>query len=1653
MAFIISVYSEEAFKEILLPALNNADSSVILYKDVFRLKEDLVLPMEVMDHRWRFLYSPDYKIQKEGQDYIGRVIQNRDVLNLTLREGKRLSLLVKETRNSFAVFEKYRLDGIRRLTIGKLPENDIQYNSFDMVSKRHALLERDEKGWCIKDQNSANGVFVNYLRMGTIKSLQFGDLISIMGLNMIFLGDILAIDTSVENLRIKEDILLPLPAPERENRRPAGRSSGEENHYFHRVPRNMEPLAEGTMEIDPPPSPGKTAARSALLTVGPSLTMALPMLLGCAMTIYASRASGGSSVFMYTGLVTAVSSALVGTVWALANMKKQKQETARQEEKRRQAYGQYLDECARTLMQQYEQNGYAMQNMYPAAYACSFYDENSMYLWNRNVTHEDFLFQRLGIGEVPFQVKIGIPKKRFSVEKDLLAERPEDLKNSFAMLKDVPVGVDLKEHRLIGVIGGSGRRGAYQVAKCLILQTAANICYTDVKIALLYDQANSIEAENLKSVKWLPHVWSEDKRIRYVGDTAVDAADVLYELTAVVRKRAEEAAGNPAGRKMPKPHYLLVVTDPALLEGELIAKYVYEPREEYGLTTVILVERYEDLPNACEYIVENDGQFQGIYSVGNDSSRKQHVVFDDISGEQMENFARRLSRIEVNEIETGGEIPADLSFLDMYHVGRIEDLQVENRWMKNRTYDSMKALIGQKAGGAPCYLDVHEKYHGPHGLVAGTTGSGKSELLQTYILSLAVNYSPDDISFFIIDFKGGGMANLFAGLPHMAGQISNLSGNQIRRAMVSIKSENRRRQRLFNEHSVNNINQYTRLYKDNEASVPIPHLFIIIDEFAELKREEPDFMRELISVAQVGRSLGVHLILATQKPSGTVDDNIWSNSKFRLCLRVQDRQDSSDMLHKPDAAYLTQAGRCYLQVGNDELYELFQSGYSGAVYDDKVSGRTDLAKMVSITGRAALVGNRIRLKQKEENRRRWIELLTELTAGSEYREDIFQRLKERGIDYPDTDYNRRRVEEFTLLYEEAVQAGYGQTEKAAAYIMAEGEKRGSKLPQLKEKTQLDAIVEYLQKLAREKGYRHRFMLWLPVLPEKLYLSSLPGFSQLCFDGKTWREEKKEWELQAYVGLYDHPVNQVQLPLEVNLAAEGHHAVLGMVSSGKSTFLQTLLFSLVCRYTPEHVNIYGIDFGSRILAPFEGLAHVGGIMYENDLDKLSKFFNMILTMMKERKERFQGGNYAQYVQANGLKVPAVVIAIDQYAGFREKTKDRFEEAMVQIAREGAGYGIFLVITAAGFGSAGIPARIGDNIRTVISLEMNDKYQYREAMRTMQLSVLPEPGVKGRGLAKAGESVLEFQTALALEAEDDYERAKEMGQVFEQMNQAWKGASARPVPSIPEKPVLEEYMKLEAVRKTAGEARWLPIGYNTENADLYSIDLSRTFCYLVSGKSRTGKTNLLKVMMHTAALKESSLHVVDGSGALGKPAQELGADYITEEEGLYRTLSELVPLFRERNKMKRDALREGYEDEEIYEKMSRQVPHFFFIDDLPFFVRLVTKPKEGVGDMRGFMENITDKGRLHNVFFIAAFNQDQMQQMAGIPLYENMVRDKKGIHLGGNTAAQRMFNFDYLPYAKQGKEQKAGIGMLPSGEGAAPSVKVAVPYAGRNSGGNL
>ncbi len=1677
MSYILSIHSPKAFKSFLLPAINNTEHSIILSKDTFMLDEDVELLMEVIGGKWRFLPSSKLflKDTRSGENCTGRTITDGDIMTLVTATGANLSIMVDAIENSFRVMNKYLLAGITQITVGKGENNDIVFDNRKIISSEHAVIHTAGNQWVIEDR-SANGVFINSARLVGSRQLIFGDCISIFGLTIVFLGNVIAVGSNVASVKINEDKLKLFQAPPKTET--AGRRRAKsEKIIFRRSPRPIYKIETEPVEIESPPNPKEIEKKPIGMIIGPSMTMALPMILGCGLAIYSTMSSGrSSSAFMYTGLITAISSATLGTVWAITNLIFERKKTRAQEMHRFEAYGEYLIKCSNQIKEKYEKNLNNLNAMYRPAEECCLYSAMQPALWNRNVSHSDFMTHRLGMGDMPFQVDIQVPREKFTMINDSLAEKPAMIRDSYRMLHGVPICADFADSRIIGIIGGEKKRGAVDVMHSLVAQIATSNCYTDVKMAFLYDEGED-DSDNWDYLKWLPHVWSEDKKTRFVAKDKTEAGDVLYEITTALRIRSENRSGfaSAAAAKLDTPQYILFVSDYRLLEGELITKYIRDDNNR-DITVIFLVDSYENLPNSCTYIIQNDTSFRGAYRISDGAEDRIPVIFDYITDGQLENLARTLADIEVKETGNGGDIPSSLSFFDMYGIHRPEELDVADKWRKNRTYDSMKALVGQKAGGSDWYLDVHEKYHGPHGLVAGTTGSGKSETLQTYILSLAINYSPDDVGFFLIDYKGGGMAHLFDGLPHIIGQISNLSGNQVKRAMVSIKSENKRRQRIFNEHGVNNINLYTRMYKNNEATIAIPHMFIVIDEFAELKREEPEFMRELISVAQVGRSLGVHLILATQKPSGTVDDNIWSNSKFRLCLRVQDRQDSNDMLHRPDAAYITQAGRCYMQVGNDELFELFQSGFSGATYDEEYgNAKLDIARMISTTGKTALIGNRLMFKQKEAAKRTWIKSLMDVinaNPGMEQLGGYFNAFADAGIEYPYNEYNAARLKDMigvmAQLREDAEAVAFtqqqddgeaattlkdavsGASELTPQAIIAYAEENKIKLPEKKEKTQLDAVVEYLGHVAEEEGYKQPMQLWLPVLPPVIHMQELPDYSEdAYYNGNNWPKPAKDWNIEVPMGKFDDPVNQTQDMFSVNLSTGGHHAIIGTVVSGKSTFLQSFVYGLTSRYTPNYVNIYSIDYSAKMLSAFAKMPHVGGVILEGEDDKLAKFFNMISTILEDRKKLFKGGNYSQYVRVNGVTVPAIVICIDNYSNFKGKTDDKYGPMIMQLAKEGVSYGIFLMMTAGGFGTAEIPSRLGENLRTTICLELTDKYQYSEALHCMHIDTLPEANIKGRGLAFVGESLLEFQTALSFAAADDFSRMTAIEQLADKMRASWHGKCARPIPEIPENPVWAEFETLDDYASLAADDRHLPVAYNEVNAAAYGVDLSKTYCYLVEGKTRTGKTNFLKALMNAAASKGGRLVVFDYSGDLTGIANKLNAGagtdgdsaeiknggynitLIDSDEAAGKFFGDLIPDFKERNQKKKALEAEGKSDDEIFEEMQSFEKQYFFIANLPEFVNRAVKPEAGATNASAFVKNILEKGRLHNVFWFACYNPDESMKMAGNELGTAYISYKTGIYFGGNVSAQRILDFSYVHYSLVNQTLKPGIGMIPAG----------------------
>ena len=474
----------------------------------------------------------------------------------------------------------------------------------------------------------------------------------------------------------------------------------------------------------------------------------------------------------------------------------------------------------------------------------------------------------------------------------------------------------------------------------------------DLKIVVFTDDIHKFKWNYLK---YTNHNWSDDHSTRFFATTQEDMKALSQFLDNELLSRKEiktekEKESSDLNKEKLDDYelydsYYLIITD----NYKLIRKYKFvndllESQYNYGFSMLIIDKDMKNIPKESKkFLVITDSE-SGMF---NDKVREEDTIkfqADYAVGLDMRKVGRIVGNIPVQGRDEESQLPTMLSFLQMYRVGKIEQLNVRNRWSSSDPINSLSAPVGVHTNGELFNLDLHEKYDGPHGLIAGSTGSGKSEFIITYILSMALNYDPKEVQFVLIDYKGGGLAGAFENrelgiaIPHLAGTITNLDVAEMNRSLVSIESELKRRQRQFNKvkeqtgESTMDIYKYQRLYREGLIDEPISHLFIISDEFAELKAQQPDFMAQLVSTARIGRSLGVHLILATQKPSGVVNDQIWSNSKFKVCLKVATRSDSMEMLKRPEAASIKETGRFYLQVGYDEYFDIGQSAWAGDKY-------------------------------------------------------------------------------------------------------------------------------------------------------------------------------------------------------------------------------------------------------------------------------------------------------------------------------------------------------------------------------------------------------------------------------------------------------------------------------------------------------------------------------------------------------------------------------------------------------------------------------------------------------------------------------------------------------------------------------------------------
>lgn len=885
---------------------------------------------------------------------------------------EKVILFAENMDSSRQNFTKIVVNGASTFNIGRNRDNNICFAN-RLVSGYHAKLSYDGQNWSIYDMGSTNGVFVNGFRVDS-QDLDAGDLIYIMGLKIVVGYNFMAINNP-DNILVLNSSSLSEYVPQRIQKRPDDANPEiPTKKFFFRSPRFHREVEHSVIEIDAPPQREKEEKVPLALTLGPSLTMGIASLSSASMAIINLSSGKTELINVFPTLMMAVSM-MAGTVlWPTITKKHAKKQRIINENKRQKRYLAYLDEIRDVVRRKSkEQSDILEENLVSPEMCAERIAQISPNLWERVIGQSDFLRFRVGIGMVPLDAEIKFPPKKFSLDEDNLQDAMLSLGNEPKEIPNVPISISFVDDNIIGIFGNYGQ--SVNLVKSIILQAVSLHSYDELKLMLITDETDLREWE---FVKWIPHFWDDDKKIRFLATNNDEIKEISSFIEKNILVREDDEKNENYAENI--PYYIIISTSEKLQKRCESIQHLLKYESNKGFSMLFLTNELKDLPKETKIVVKTDGSNSQVFDKDDTTGKKVVFSIDKINENMLDGMSEDIANIELDLSSQRYALPNMITFLEMFNISKIEHLNVLTRWKENNPTISLQAPIGVDTQGEPFYLDLHEKYHGPHGLVAGMTGSGKSEFIITYILSLAVNYHPDEVAFILIDYKGGGLTGAFEDpergikLPHLAGTITNLDGAAIQRSLISIQSELRRRQAIFNEaRRVSNegtmdIYKYQQLHRDKVVTEPVPHLFIISDEFAELKTQQPEFMEQLISTARIGRSLGVHLILATQKPSGVVDDQIWSNSKFRVCLKVQDKSDSQDMIKRPDAAELSQTGRFYLQVGFNEFFALGQSAWCGAEYIPTETIEKTVDKSIQIVDNLGRVLMSVKPGKKQEGK-------------------------------------------------------------------------------------------------------------------------------------------------------------------------------------------------------------------------------------------------------------------------------------------------------------------------------------------------------------------------------------------------------------------------------------------------------------------------------------------------------------------------------------------------------------------------------------------------------------------------------------------------------------------------------------------------------------
>ena len=1076
---------------------------------------------------------------------------------------------------------------------------------------------------------------------------------------------------------------------------------------FNRPPRILRELPQEEVELPSPPQLPAPLRMRMLMILAPLLTSGIYLLM------FFIRGTSGGNAWM---ILPIVGISLVTAGISIYNYRTQQREHAQAMVEAESSFTEALNGVAERI-EKLDQQQYAIRNENdpdtPAVF--NIIQSRALRLWERRPGDDDFMCLRIGIGEHNTRTMIKLERSRHTTPYTI---RLQKLRQRFARIRNVPRTIDLRAIGSLGIVGPHAQR--HTAAHALLWHIFAHHSAEDVRVFAFW---NSVDDKEWSWLQFVPHTQtlSGDSLYRLLAHTDYQQSDkkdkrpfYLEEVLGELQQELNRRADTPTK----VPHLVVLLTDyhpgaPMMAPIQTIL----ERGPQLGASAIFLVDQVQHVPGACGAYLDLMAAPQLVATTGHapTGGRVMLQTVDQADAKRSDVIAQSIAQIELAEQTGTQQLPRSVRLFDLFvQDSDLATLLGENaaqafrvlpnydphplwshRPITNKEYPSgLRAVpIGKLSSGADqksiTYLDLNERQEGVHGMIAGTTGSGKSELLTTLLLGLALLHHPDRLNFMLIDFKGGATFQELARLPHTAGYITDLSGSQAQRALTAINSELDRRKQRFGAVGVPNIRDYR--FQGHE---PIPNLLIAIDEFDEMVNDHEEVVEELIRVAKQGRSLGVHLLFATQQPSNNkIKAGLKANLTYWLSLRVVDPEDSKIMIGNKEAALIsnTTPGRAFKRVDKNGAV-VFQSALATAPYRQLDEQQKPLNFHVDSTGR--------------------------LMSHEEYRE-------------------RLEVQKHSTIH--------NLKSESAAEQLHTPEHQKTKPP--KPKSEAEILIEVLHHaLPVEQHATQRFRIWEPPLRSNVVLGEFINLDQTRVLSQ---------ELAIPLGYIDNPRHASKEALLLDLYTNGSLLMIGSAGSGKTSALRTCMLGFATLYAPTNVLFYVLDHQGHGLGlwPAENktalLPHMADRMSTTNTLKIERLLTILDDIIRERATLFQTHevdnlkNYHLKTAATAeTALPALLLIIDGLQDFAEYNPESIKH-LTNIIRTGHAYGVYVVATVDRLASS-LPTDLRNSIPTRWILRVNTEDD-SNALLNKPFAARIDARDYGRGYIQATPLPREFQIA--------------------------------------------------------------------------------------------------------------------------------------------------------------------------------------------------------------------------------------------------------------------------------------------------------------------